>query len=112
MLQEEILKSFQRSNFVSTICQSIEGGNRQKVLQQGGKLADDFLLNVTKTLKFSPMKTCTFAYALAQSQYKSVVQDSIRILKSKLPEVTDTEDIPEDLLHSLLNFILSTEVSI
>ena len=116
VLQEEIVRCLKAQNFSSTICLAFEGGIRQKPLQQGTKLPEDTISNISKTLKLSPLQTAVFAYALMQSQYRALAQDAQKLLKSKLPEMSTMgatgmswSEVHEDALHGLAVTIASSE---
>ena len=113
LLHEEIISALKKPNYIIQICQSFEGGNRQKLLLQGNKIFDDYLINLCRVLKFSPGICVSLAYTLTQSQYRIFSSDSLRILISKIPELVPSgsiSDINEDILRGLVQIIYSSEV--
>ena len=117
MLREEITKRMKLSTFANTVCVSYEGGKRQTLLQQGTKLPEDTISNISSALQLSPLQSVIFAFALTQSQHRSVVLDAIKYMKSKIPEVVSVSnsntaiysEINEDVLQNLALFVASTE---
>ena len=117
MLREEITKRMKLSTFANTVCVSYEGGKRQTMLQQGTKLPEDTISNISSALQFSPLQSVIFAFALTQSQHRSVVLDAIKFIKTKIPEVVSVSnsntaiysEINEDVLQNLAVFVTNTE---
>jgi CCR4-NOT transcription complex subunit 1 len=97
-------------NFTSIICAVYEGGNRQKIFQHDSRIPDEISpSNIAKTLKLSPSQTVAFAFALMQSQYRSVVIDAKNLMKSKLPEITSFNDIQEHVVHAIAHAVSTSE---
>jgi hypothetical protein len=91
----------------------MEGGNRRQSLQQGAKLPEDFLGTICRTLKLSPVQTIAVAYAISRSQYRSLAQDAVKLLRSRLPEIGASSplgELSEDILHGLALLASSSEV--
>ena len=117
MLREEITKRMKLSTFANTVCVSYEGGKRHTMLQQGNKLPEDTISNISSALQFSPLQSVIFAFALTQSQHRSVVLDAIKFIKTKIPEVVSVStsntaiysEINEDVLQNLAVFVANTE---
>eukprot|EP01041_Mallomonas_annulata_P009060 gene9060-18769_t len=109
ILQDEILRCMKKANFATILCQAFDGGSRQKLLQQGNKLPEDMLLNICKTLKLSTAQTLAFAFALIQSPYRSLNQEALKLLKAKLPEIVSFENMHEDILHGLVQYVTTSE---
>ena len=112
-MQDEILRIFKSQNCTSILCLALEGGSRQKGLQQGSRLPDDTISNICKTLKLSALQTVAFAFAISKSQYKVLAQDAIKLLRSKLPEIsigTDFNEVHNDIIHNLSILVASSEV--
>ena len=113
MLSEELANAVKRPNFVAQICHSFEGGNRQKFLQQGSPLVEEFVTDVVKTLGCSPALCASLAYALTQSQYRVYIHDSIRLLKKALPELVSSgtlQELTEETANGLIKLIFVSEV--
>jgi hypothetical protein len=111
VLQDEILRSLRRPNFVTILCQGFEGGSREKMLQQGVQVPEYFLPGVCRIIKLSPSQTVAVCFALMHSQYRSLVQEGLRLLKLKLPEITTVADIGEEIVQALLHFAVNNEVN-
>ena len=110
-LHDEIAKILHAPNFVTSMCQIYEGGNRQVVLQSEGRLPDELSpLNLCNALKLTPSQSVAFAYSLSQSQYQSVVAEAKSLMKSKLVEVTSFNDLSEGTVHAIVHFISTSEV--
>eukprot|EP00602_Paraphysomonas_sp_CaronLab_P009030 CAMPEP_0185024952 /NCGR_PEP_ID=MMETSP1103-20130426/8098_1 /TAXON_ID=36769 /ORGANISM="Paraphysomonas bandaiensis, Strain Caron Lab Isolate" /LENGTH=2202 /DNA_ID=CAMNT_0027558051 /DNA_START=281 /DNA_END=6889 /DNA_ORIENTATION=- len=109
-LHDEIAKILHAPNFVTSMCQIYEGGNRQVVLQSEGRLPDELSpLNLCNALKLTPSQSVAFAYSLSQSQYQSVVAEAKSLMKSKLVEVTSFNDLSEGTVHAIVHFISTSE---
>jgi hypothetical protein len=97
----------------SIMCHAVESGARQVSLQQGGRLYEDYLNVLTRSLKLSSGLSVIIGFSLAQSQFKSLSQDAIRFLRVKLPELnslTAISDMSEDILQQIYHFITTCEV--
>jgi CCR4-NOT transcription complex subunit 1 len=95
------------------MCHAVESGARQVSLQQGGRLYEDYLNVLTRSLKLSSGLSVIIGFSLAQSQFKSLSQDAIRFLRVKLPELnslTAISDMSEDILQQIYHFITTCEV--
>lgn len=74
---------------------------------------EDFLPAICLILKLSPGHCVMLAYCLAHSQYKVYVQDALKVLKAKLPELVSSgtlSDLNEDALKRLFEIIYKNEV--
>lgn len=119
MLQEEISRAIKQPNFVTIVCQAFEGGSRQKLLQsQQGKLPDDFLSNVIKLLKLPGLYVLAIGCALTQSQYRNLGADGMKLLRSKLNEVTSSNNnftlaiitsMHEEVIRGLILLVSTSE---
>ena len=78
------------ANFTSIICQSFDGGTKQRALQQMTKTPDDIISCVCRTLKLTPSQSCIFAFAISQSTYHNLSQEAIRLMKSKFAEIENS----------------------
>ena len=112
MLHEELINCMKRGNFCTVLSQAFDGSFRQKNFPVGNKFPDDMLINICKILKFSASQISVFALALMQSIYKNLAQEALRLLRLKLPEIESFNDIHDDILHSLVIFVTTSEVKI
>ena len=80
------------------------------MLQQGVQVPEYFLPGVCRAIKLSPSQTVAVCFALMHSQYRSLVQEGLRLLKLKLPEITTVADIGEEIVQALLHFAVNNEV--
>jgi len=93
---------------VSIICKAFDSGNRQKAVQQGSKLADDYLSSIFGPMIMSASQLCCLNYALAQSNTKTFSAEALSILKLRLVDIDTLNDIPDDILSGFLNFVRMT----
>jgi hypothetical protein len=101
-------------NVASIMCHAVESGSRQVTLQQGGRLFEDYITVLCRSLKLSSGISVIIGYSLAQSQYKSMSQDAIRFLRLRLPELnslTSISDMNEEILQQIYHFITTCEVA-
>jgi hypothetical protein len=66
-------------------------------------------------LKLSTLQTLAFAYALMQSQHRTLAQDAQKMVKTKLTELgpgTVFAEVHDDALHGLAVAIASSEVRV
>jgi hypothetical protein len=99
--------------FSSVICHALEGGTRKNIIQQRGKLPDDYIVNICKILQLNVPQMITIAYAFSQSQYRGIALDALRILKQKLPELSSSaylSEMSEETIRGLIHLISTTEV--
>ena len=79
----------------------------------GGKLPDEYLLILSKTLKLSSAQSVMLGVALAQSSSRALVIDALRFLRMKLPELNSPSalvDLSDDLIQGIYRFISKSEV--
>jgi hypothetical protein len=100
-----------KPNASTIICRAVEGGKRFSILQQGGKLPDDFLDNILAALNLTIGQSILIGYCIVHSQYPSLAQSGLRILQSRLPFFTDLSEIPDDILQGLRSLCSSNRVS-
>ncbi len=113
LLGEEINNCLRKANNSSQLCLAFEGGQRQKLLQQGHKIQEDYISNVCRLLKFSAGLSVSLAFCLSKSQVRSFVAESYRILKARIPELVQSGsylEISEDILIGLVQLIRTSEV--
>jgi CCR4-NOT transcription complex subunit 1 len=109
VLREEVFRALKRPNFVSILVQSFEGGAREKMLQMGAQVPDYFLGGFCKSLGLSPSQSAVVAFALMHSQYRSLVQEALKLLKAKIPEMTSVSDVTEEAVQGLTRFVVNNE---
>ena len=93
---------------MSIICKAFDSGNRQKAVQQGSKLADDYLSSIFGPMIMSASQLCCLNYALAQSSTKTFSAEALSILKLRLVDIDTLNDIPDDIVSGFLNFVRMT----
>ena len=108
ILQEQIMWYIQKGNFIA-VCESVEGGNRQSLLLNEGRLPHDFLVNVCHIIQLPPLQLCAFMYALTQSQYSKISEEAFKLLSSKLPEINTLSGVTEGVLNVLVGAVLNSE---
>lgn len=109
VLHEEVQKALKKPNFVSIICQAFEGGTREKMLQMGAEVPSFFLSGFCRALNLSASQSSVVAFSLMHSQYRSLVQEALKLLKSKIPEMTSVSDVSEEALQGLTRFVVNNE---
>lgn len=112
VLRDEITHCYSIPNFPSILCQSVEGGNRHSILQMGGKLPDEFLLVLCKSLKLSSAQGVMLGVALAQSSSRALAIDALRLVRMKLPELNSPgtlADLSDELIQGIYRFISKSE---
>jgi CCR4-NOT transcription complex subunit 1 len=108
ILQDELISSVKSPNFVGLVCKAFEGGSRHKMVQQGLKIPEDYVSNILRSIKCTPVYGCVLAYSLTQSNIRSFVQDAVNFLKMRLNDIDSVSDVPDDALGSLFGFLTST----
>ncbi|CAM9216626.1 unnamed protein product, partial [Ectocarpus fasciculatus] len=109
LLKDEVQRALKRPNFVSILCQSFEGGAREKMLQMGAQVPEFFLSGFCKVLNLSASQATVVAFALMHSQYRSLVQEALKLLKSKIIELTSVSDVTEEAVQALTRFVITNE---
>lgn len=108
ILQDELISAVKSPNFVGLVCKAFEGGNRLKMVQQGLKIPEDYVSNILRSIKCTPVYGCVLAYSLTQSNIRSFVQESVTFLKMRLNDIDSVSDVPDDALGNLFSFLTST----
>lgn len=71
-----------------------------------------FLGNVCRALKLSASQTAVLAYALLHSQYRSLIQEALKLFKLVLPEISNVSDLTEESIQAVVHLITSNEVNL
>ena len=100
-MKEEVLSCLYKPNASTTLCRAIESSKRLSMLQQGGKLPEDYFDAMLSMLNFTVNETVILGYCLVHSQYPALSQMGLRVIVSRIPFVTDLQDIPDDVLQGL-----------
>eukprot|EP01116_Phalansterium_solitarium_P014539 TRINITY_DN3224_c0_g1_i5.p1 TRINITY_DN3224_c0_g1~~TRINITY_DN3224_c0_g1_i5.p1 ORF type:complete len:1462 (-),score=389.12 TRINITY_DN3224_c0_g1_i5:3053-7438(-) len=102
LLSQEVSQLVRLPNFASLVCQALEGLET---------LQDDFVSQFCKLLKLTLPQEILVALSLAQSVEPIVHEGGDRYLRLRLPELTNNmiKSLPENLLHSLLYYLRTSE---
>ena len=96
-----MLSCLYKANASTILCRAIESGKRSAILQQGGKLPDDYIDSMISALNLAVNEAMVLGYCLVHSQYPSLSQMGLRVVVSRVPMVTDLNEVPEDVLQGL-----------
>eukprot|EP01113_Clastostelium_recurvatum_P016806 TRINITY_DN1971_c0_g1_i2.p1 TRINITY_DN1971_c0_g1~~TRINITY_DN1971_c0_g1_i2.p1 ORF type:complete len:2308 (-),score=670.74 TRINITY_DN1971_c0_g1_i2:313-7236(-) len=109
LLREEIAQLSKQPHFASLICQALEGlfvtPPSSSSSSSSASQPEDLLTQLVRLLKLSLSQEIFVALGVAHSVDPLVQHEGIKFLRTKLPELTQSNTVralPENLLHELL----------